>query len=104
MRNLRALLVIVVAALFLSGALSLAAPAFAVEPACHETGDHAPAPDKHPSVNAALSCCAGVVPAPVSVDCEERVFLAPARAHLPPVAERLEGLARAPDPHPPRLA
>ncbi|HEX6867132.1 MAG TPA: hypothetical protein VF122_07865 [Caulobacteraceae bacterium] len=102
MKGPRAIAALLIAVLVVGGAMSAAAPAFAVQPACHDTGHQPPASEKHGPAVQAVNCCAGCLPAP-AVAAAAAPGLAP--AGLAPVAspaERLEGLSRSPDPDPPR--
>ena len=103
MRSLRTLVLVLIAALTLGGALSAAAPGYAAPAACHESGHQPAAPDKHKPAQVAVNCCAGCLPAPSQPTSAVIAPAAPAQQHARPSADRLESLARAPEPQPPRL-
>lgn len=102
MRSLRALILVLIAALTFGGALSAAAPAFAAPVACHESSHQPAAPEKQKPAQVAVNCCAGCLPAPSQVASALVAPALPLQEHARPTAERLESLARAPEPHPPR--
>jgi hypothetical protein len=102
----RALLTVLVVALFATGGIARAAPMEAVAP-CHETQGHDAAdhgaPDKPRPSSAAVNCCAGCMPAsPIS---EAAADASPALQHIAlarPTPDILAGRAPEPEPRPPR--
>lgn len=99
MQALRTMMMILIAALFVAGGTARAMPMPAGQPPCHE------APAQHGKsmpVPAAMTCCAGCLPAPVDNGPAPRL-LPPERPACVAVEPVIEGRNTAPEPGPPRL-
>lgn len=94
----RALLLVLIAALFAAGTMARAMPAAA--PPCHEdAGGHQ---QKERPGMLAVGCCVGCMPAPAAAEAAPLVPGAASALPVPAAARPLDGLTPAPEPHPPR--